>query len=199
MKKQLSACLVAAFCTMGTVASAENATSPKVPDPQMEAWIKASTPGDEHKLLQQYVGTWNTTTTFWMKPGEQPQTSTGTAQFESIFGGRFVKQTVKGTAMGQPFEGMGVSGYDNIKKHYTSVWMDSMGTSTTIGTGQLNAEKTAITDEGTMSCPMTPSGTRSYRAVWGVPVNNSFKYEMYGPDETGKEFKMMEVAYKKAS
>ena len=161
----------------------------------MEAWITASTPGEEHKVLQQSVGSWNTTTTMWMKPGDSPTVSHGTSQFEAIYGGRYIRQNVKGMAMGQPFEGMGINGYDNVKKQYTSIWLDNMGTAITSGTGQFNKDQNAIVDEGSMSCPMTPSGTRSYRAVWALPKNDSFKYEMYGPDESGKEYKMMEIVY----
>ena len=43
-------------------------------------------------------------------------------------GGRYLHGMFKGTAMGQPFEGASVSGYDNTKKKYFNVWVDSMST-----------------------------------------------------------------------
>jgi hypothetical protein len=41
----------------------------------MEMMAKYSTPGEEHKKLQNFVGTWDTTAKMWMDPGATPQES----------------------------------------------------------------------------------------------------------------------------
>ena len=43
-------------------------------------------------------------------------------------GGRFLEERVQSSFMGQPFSGIGYTGYDNVKKKYVSTWMDNMGT-----------------------------------------------------------------------
>ena len=45
-----------------------------------------------------------------------------------ILGGRYLEQRYEGTMMGQPFSGIGVTGFDNYKKKFVSTWVDSMGT-----------------------------------------------------------------------
>src|SRR3989442_393914 len=55
----------------------------------MELMAKYSTPGPEHKALEQFVGTWDTTAKMWMAPGAPPQETTGTAENKMTLGGRF--------------------------------------------------------------------------------------------------------------
>ncbi len=186
------------LCASGTA----NAETQKAPPPftpeQMAAFEKASNPGEEHKLLQQYVGRWNHVVSWWMTADAAPEVSKGTSEMEMIMGGRFLKQKVKGTSMGKPFEGMGITGYDNVKKHYSTMWLDNISTGMMLGTGQFDKEKNAIVDQGSFSCPMSPDGNRTYRAVWTTVQKNSFKYEMFGPGQDGKEMRMMEIVYTKA-
>ena len=94
----------------------------------MEAWMKAATPGPHHARLQKSVGDWKTMVKVWHGAGE-PQVSEGKSTIKSILGGRYVEEHFEGMAMGQPFTGRGISGYDNVTKRYTSLWMDSMSTS----------------------------------------------------------------------
>ena len=42
--------------------------------------------------------------------------STGSSEVKWIMGGRYLEQTATGTSMGQEFHGMGLMGYDNMKK-----------------------------------------------------------------------------------
>ncbi len=59
-------------------------------------------------------------------PAASPPAMAGTTTNSLIFGGRFLKQEVRGTVEGHPpFEGIGITGYDNIRKEYQSVWFDN--------------------------------------------------------------------------
>ena len=80
----------------------------------MEAMAKYSTPGPEHKALEQFVGTWDANVKMWMAPGAPPQESTGTAENKMALGGRFLEQHYEGTFMNQPFTGMGYTGSRSI-------------------------------------------------------------------------------------
>src|SRR5688572_20287592 len=111
-------------CTTA-LAQHDHGSAPKKPemDPaMMEAMMKASTPGAPHKMLEGMVGTWDAKISMWMMPGADPMTSTGVAESKMIFGGRFVEQRFKGDFMGVPFEGLGYTGYDNVKQQYFSTW-----------------------------------------------------------------------------
>jgi len=161
---------------------------------QMEAWMKAGTPGDDHKFLEPMVGMWNVKVTSWETPGGPAKSSVGTAETAWVLGGRFVKESFKGEFEGMPFEGLGFTGYDNLKKKYTASWMDSMSTMTMSLTGSADRAKKVLTMSGTMDDAMTGKPI-AITAVTRIVDAGSHVYEMYGPDKAGKQFKMMEILY----
>lgn len=80
------------------------------------AWHAYALPNDNHTVLNPLVGTWNHVVKWWMRPDSQPETSKGTSETKWVMGGRYLQHTATGTAMGQPFEGMGLTGFDNGKQ-----------------------------------------------------------------------------------
>ncbi|HNX51690.1 MAG TPA: DUF1579 domain-containing protein [Thermoanaerobaculaceae bacterium] len=160
----------------------------------MEAWMKVATPGDDHKFLDPMVGSWNVKMTSWETPGGPPTSSTGTTERVWVLGGRFVQESFKGEFSGMPFEGLGYTGYDNVKKKYTATWMDSMGTMTMILTGSADRAAKTITMSGQMDDVMTGKPI-TVRSVTRLLDKDKQVYEMYGPDKSGTPFKMMEVVY----
>ncbi|MHC4219708.1 MAG: DUF1579 family protein [Planctomycetota bacterium] len=44
----------------------------------MDACVATATPGEAHKLLEPFAGTWKAEVKSWMEPGSEPQVSTGT-------------------------------------------------------------------------------------------------------------------------
>jgi hypothetical protein len=83
-----------------------------------------SLPGPEHKLLAETVGKWDFTSTMNSPAG--PMKSTGTSERKMTMNGWFLEDTTHGTKMGMVFEGHGYTGYDEKKKRYIGVWLDSM-------------------------------------------------------------------------
>src|ERR1700758_10758 len=75
---------------------------------QMDAMMKAATPGDAHKKLAAMVGTWDAVVKMYpMQPGAPVQQSTATSESKWVLGGRWVQETVAGSFMGMPFNGIG--------------------------------------------------------------------------------------------
>ena len=160
---------------------------------QMENMVKAATPGEPHKHLAKMAGQWTFTNKMWMDPSQPPAESTGTMQAETILDGRYVQSVWKGNFMGQPFEGHGTDGWDNLAKKYVSSWVDNMGTGILYSTGTCEQGFKVCTSSGDMIDPMTgqPSSMRSV-ITWSD--DNNFKNELYGKDpSSGKEVKMMEM------
>jgi hypothetical protein len=160
----------------------------------MEMWAKLSTPGEPHKALEPIVGTWNTKVTSWMQPGAPPQTSTGTSENRWTMGNRFIEQRFTGSFMDQPFEGLGYTGYDNVKKKYVGTWMDSMGTSIMYSTGSPDATGKGMTMTSKMDDPMTGK-EMDIKQVMKIVDNNKHTFEMWTAGPDGKPFKMMEIEY----
>ena len=159
----------------------------------MATWQAYASPNDNHKVLNPLVGTWSHVVKWWMTPDSQPETSKGTSEIKWLMGGRYLRHAVKGTSMGQPFEGMGLTGFDNGKQAYQTIWMDNMGTGMMIGEGTYDPSKKTLTDQGHFTDPMI--GQRSYRGVITFIDDDHYSYEMYVADKNGNEFRMMEIMY----
>src|SRR5260370_41788950 len=105
----------------------------------MKQMMEMSKLNENHKLLSSLDGNWDYTIKFWMNhdPNAKPPESKGTATRQSVMGGRYVMMDVSGK-MQMPgedgkmkdmqFKGMGLEGYDNIKKKFVASWIDNMGT-----------------------------------------------------------------------
>jgi hypothetical protein len=95
----------------------------------MQMWQKAMTPGEWHAALEPMVGSFHARTTFVRAKGDPPSVSDGTSENRLVLGGRYLEQVYRGTSKGMPFEGIGYTGYENVRKRYIGVWMDTFGTS----------------------------------------------------------------------
>jgi hypothetical protein len=166
-------------------------------DQMMAKAKEAGTPGPGHAVLKNLEGDWTVLNRMWMKPGDEPMKSEGTSSIEWVLGGRFLQQKYKGDWMGQPFDGMGIVGYDNVKKEYVSIWMDSMATGIMRGKGRYDKGSKTIKDEGTYSCPIK-GGDVDYRSEWKIGGKDKNNFTMFTKDPDGKEFKMMEITYTRA-
>jgi hypothetical protein len=160
----------------------------------MEAMAKAGTPGEAHKKLDPMVGTFDVKAKMWMDPSKPAEESTGKTESKWVLGNRFVQENFEGTMMGQPFSGMGYWGYDNITKKYTGTWMDSMGTAMMNSTGTMDASGKVLTYTSMMNDPMTGKLCKITEKVT-VTDNDHHMMEMWGPDPSGKNYKMMEITY----
>ena len=163
----------------------------------MKVWQEYSTPGAPHKIFEKMAGKWKYTSKWWETSDAKPQESTGTSTTKLIFGGRFLEQNVKGKAMGMPFEGMGISGYDNTKKKYESFWLDNMGTGVMHSEGTFDPETQTLKDTSKGFCPTNDDKICDFRSEWKIVDKDHMIYTMWGPDLDGKEFKQMELAYKR--
>jgi hypothetical protein len=165
---------------------------------QMAKMKEFGTPGAEHAILKTFEGNWNVTSRSWMKPGDKEQQSTGASSMTWVLGGRFLRQDYKGDWGGQTFEGFGLVGYDKMKKEYVSVWLDNVSTSIFHSSGQYDTATKTIKDSGTFSCPITGKTDEWFRAEWKIVSDDEHVYSMFMKDPEGKEFKMMEMTYKRA-
>jgi hypothetical protein len=159
----------------------------------MEAYQKAGTPGEAHKALEGMVGTWNTVIKFYPAPGSPAQESTGVSENRWILGGRYLEQRFQGSAMGQPFEGVGYTAYDNIRKQYAGTWMDSMSTAIMTTTGSATGPgQWKFT--GSMDDPVTGKSQPMEETIT-VDGPDKHTFVMMGPGPDGKMFKTMEIVY----
>jgi len=165
----------------------------KQPDPkkQQKLYEKFATPGTPHKHFKRLAGRWDCEVK-WFTP--KPTVSQAKANFQVIMGGRFLQQRFRGKLQGKPFQGMGITGYDNAKKKYVGAWIDSMGTGIMTLEGTYDADTQTLTEIGTASSFMGPM---KLKLVSKYIDNDKFLFTMslLKGDETQK---MMEITYTRA-
>lgn len=159
----------------------------------MKIWTEYMTPGPVHEMMAKNVGTWKTSTTFWNYPGAEPATSEGTAEMESILGGRYFKTIHLSDVMGMPMEGWSIEGYDNGKKEFMSIWIDNMGSGMAFSWGKYDEESDSYLHNGRMYDAMAGMD-KDFRSVTKIVGDNKMIFEMFTEFE-GHEFKMMEMTY----
>jgi hypothetical protein len=177
----------AAAQTAADKAKADEATA-------MEAWMKLNAPGKAHQVLAGMAGSWDMEVKAWMAPGAPPTVSPGQAENQMIMGGRFVRETVTSEMSGMPFEGMSLTGYDNVKKKYVGIWIDSMTTGIFRCEGDYDSTAKTLTMRGRTFDAMAGKEV-AVRTVARVETADRHVFEWYAPGPDGKEMKSMEITY----
>ena len=169
----------------------------------MKQMMEMSKMNENHKLLSSLDGNWNYAIKMWMNPdpNAKPQESKGMATRKSMMGGRYVMMDVSGKfqmpgADGKmkevQFKGMGLEGYDNVKKKFVSSWIDNMGTGIEFFEGDYDPATKTFNFTGEME-PM-PGMKSQVREVLKLTDNNHMMLEWY-ENQGGQEKKTMEIAY----
>ena len=192
-------CAAAAVALVITSASAQTGKQPPQMTPEqkaeMEAYMKAGTPGAPHQALASSAGSYDLKMRSWQAAGAPPMEETGTATRAMTLDGRVLVEDVSSSMMGSPFTGHGMMGYDNVTGKYWSTWNDSMSTGLMVSEGTCDAQK-SCTFTGHWNDPVKKTPVKARMTTqWTSPTVQVF--EMYAPGKDGKEFKMMEITYTK--
>jgi hypothetical protein len=191
----------------GSIA-AQPASATGQPDPQemMKQMMEMSKLNENHKLLADMNGSWNYSIKMWMSPdpNAKPQESKGTATRKSAMGGRYAMMDVTGNMQmpgpdgkmkNMQFKGMGVDGYDNVKKKFVSSWIDNMGTGIQFSEGTYDPASKTFTFASEME--MMPGMKTPVRETLKVTDKDHMLMEWY-ETHGGQEKKTMEIAYTRA-
>jgi hypothetical protein len=195
-----------------TASTASDAGQPAAsggqPNPQdmMKQMMELSKLNENHKLLSSLDGNWNFAIKTWMNPdpNAKPQESKGTATRKSVMGGRFVMMDVTGK-MQMPgedgkmkdmqFKGMGLEGYDNVKKKFVASWVDNMGTGIEFSEGTYDPATKTLTY--TSEVEPAPGMKTPIREEIKIADNNHMTLDWY-ENHGGQEKKTMEINYTRA-
>jgi hypothetical protein len=161
----------------------------------MEEMKTATSPGEHHKLLKDLTGDWEYVITMWMNENAKPEYSKGKSKNTLIFGNRYLKSEITGKFMGEKFEGLGYTGYDNVKEKYVMTWLDNAGTGIMQSTATYDPATKTMSEQGTMSCAMKKNPNLSFRGEQVIIDKNKYIYTMFMPGENGKEYKSMVIEY----
>lgn len=202
----LHAALACALLSLATNAVAqEDAPRQETPPPvaapdadqqaMMDAWRKAATPGPQHaQLAEHFVGSWDTKQTLWMDPSAPPTVETGKSVDTAVLGGRQVRTEFSGQLMGQPFNGIGFTGYDNVRGKYTGMWVDDMSTGLMTSTGDYDPDTRTYTFTSEMADPMNDGAATTVRETIRIIDADHHVMEMFETHD-GKDVRTMQIEY----
>jgi hypothetical protein len=142
-------------------------------------------PGPEMDALKPMVGTWDCT----VKMAGMPD-SKGAAVYKMACNGMWVVSDFKSEFGGMPFEGKGIDGYDQMKKKYVSIWVDSMSATPMISEGTYDADKKTMTFVGDM-LGMDGKMAKT-KSVSETKDDNTVVFSMY---QGGSDTPMMTITY----
>ena len=200
MFRKLIPCLVASLFAACVTAEKDVATPGQptmTPEQQkmMEEATRLATPGPEHKRLDAMAGSFDATARWQHDPSQPEEVSKGKSTSEWILDGRFLQTSFEGSAMGQPFEGFGLMGFDNSKRQYEAFWTDSMGTMMLpIYRGTADANGKVITLRGEYDCPIRKQHI-AFREVMTIADRNRYTIEFYERQPDGTERRSMSMEY----
>lgn len=143
-------------------------------------------PGPEHAILKEREGTWTST----MKFGGME--SKGTLTLKMELGGFWLVGVLDSELFGQKFSGRSLDSYDQAKKKYVSVWVDSMTSAPVLMEGTYDKEKKTMTMTG--EGPGMGGKPIKYKSVSTMPDADTMEDTMYMGDAKEPAFT---VTYKR--
>jgi len=162
----------------------------------MKKWMQAITPGEAHKKLGAFVGSWDLNESIWMGgPSAPPTVTKGSAVIKWSLDGRFIQQELDGEMMGKPMHGIGFTGYDNINKKYVTFWIDNTSTGMFTADGSFNQDGTVLITYGKMDEPMTGENGKNVKYVWRIVNNDKNIFEIHDLNIGEPNTKVVEIVY----
>ena len=162
----------------------------------MQAMMRAATPGEPHELLAAMEGDWAVRGKAFDGSSGEAMPIEGEAQLRMLLDGRYLQQIYRGSFMGQPFEGRGIEGFDNVSGSFFSVWFDSMGTGLLIEKGKRDGDRRAIDFMGTRMDPV--SGTEIVeKSRVELHSDDHFRLQMWDRQGDGTFALVMELDYRR--
>jgi hypothetical protein len=146
-----------------------------------------SVPGPEHAFLKGHAGTWDCT----LQVG--PEEAKGQMVTKMVAGGVWMSSEFTGEFGGQKFEGRGLDGFDQDKKKYVGVWVDSMTSSlmTFEGTYDEKAKKMTMIGDG-----KGPDGKPAkFKTTTDFPDADHQIFKMFLVGADGSDTLMMTIEY----
>jgi hypothetical protein len=177
MKKTFGA-VAALALSAGLTWAAVRSQEPQMPKPQKE-----------HEFLQHFVGTWEGASKFRMA-ADQPWMESKGIETNTMLGGFWLVSEMKSEMFGQPWRGLGTTGYDPYKKKYVSTWVDSMMPCLSVGEGTVDAAGKVMSV--TISSTDCESGKPcTMRMTQEIKDKDTTTWSMFMTGKDGKEFECM--------
>ncbi len=144
-------------------------------------------PGPEHAELKKMEGAWDAV----MKM--QGQESKCTATYKAICDGMWMASEFEGDLGGLKFHGHGLDGYDQTKKKYVGVWVDSMTSAPMTMEGDHDPKTKTTTMTGESAGP--DGKPQKFKNTTEMKDNDHFTFKMFMVQPDGKDQLAFTIEY----
>ncbi len=151
-------------------------------------------PGPAHKVLDRFLGSWDTEMRFTM-PGLPPKPEKGTSTCSWLMEGRWVKCDATGTMMGKPLQTFVVLGYDNFKMSYRVMSVSSMDTAMFVSEGDMDPNGKVLITYGTLDEYLTGEHDKMVKYVWRFHSDDRIVLEVHDFPIGETNTKVLEFVY----
>lgn len=151
-------------------------------------------PGPAHKVLERFLGSWDTEMRFTM-PGLPSKPEKGTSTCSWLMPGRWVKCDATGTMMGKPLQTFVVLGYDNFKMSYRVMSVSSMDTAMFVSEGDMDPNGKVLITYGTLDEYLTGEHDKMVRYVWRFHSDDRIVLEVHDLPIGETNTKVLEFVY----
>ena len=155
-------------------------------------------PGQNHKLLERFLGKWNTETRFFMG-GRSTPAEKGTAEYTWLMKGRWLKLEASGTMMGRPSQVFTVFGYDNFRHSYVVAAVSNMDTAMMHLEGRTDQGGKTLLMYGPLDEYLTGEVAKMVKYIWRFPSEDKILLEIHDLAIGEQNTKVIEITYTKQS
>jgi hypothetical protein len=156
---------------------------------------KYTAPGEHHKLLERFLGTWDSEARFAMSP-PNAKPDKGTMTYSWLMEGRWLKGESNGTLMGLPVRTFTVMGYDNFKMSYVTSWVNSFDTADHRRGATGSGRKTLIS-YGTLDEYLTGENDKMVKYVWRFVSDDEIHLEVHDLPIGENNAKVLDFTFKR--
>lgn len=185
-----------------TAPAAPQDAAPQMPSAEemadmMAKMQKFTRPGDEHKLLDRFLGTWDTSTSYSMPGMNAPMK--GTTTFRKLLDGYFVigEGNTPMPMMGD-VKMVTILGYDRFKMSYVSAMMSTMDTALRTAEGDLTRDGKSLLTYGTLDEYLTGEHDKMVKYAWRFPSDDKMVLEVHDLPIGEENTKVVEVVFTRA-
>ena len=203
--RPLDSCTLLALCVLPFASAgpepARGATLQDSGEAQMAEMMakmaRYTQPGEEHALLERFLGKWDIEVRFTMGASVSAP-AIGSAECRWLHPGRWIETQWSAPMMGAEIEGTSIMGYDKFKMSYVATSVSTMDTAMNRVEGDLNQAGDVLLLYGTIDEYLDGQHDKMSKTVYRFLGQDKIVMEVHDFTIGEENTKVVEVTYKRA-
>jgi len=160
----------------------------------MEKAKRYTQPGKHHRVLERFIGKWNTELRLFMG-GKASPAEKGTAEHSWLMQGRWLQMKSTGRMMGRPLNSYWWMGYDNFKQSYVATGVNNLDTAMTRSEGDMDQNGKTMLLYGTIDEYLTGEHDKMVKTVFRFESDDKIIMEVHDLPIGEHNTKVFEIVY----